>query len=76
MTSFHYGKIIHIASRNGLKANGLDSAYAASKAGLIRFVESVSQEIKNANVSINCILPSILDRETNRKWVQVIIPDG
>jgi NAD(P)-dependent dehydrogenase (short-subunit alcohol dehydrogenase family) len=65
--SKHGGKIVHISSMTGLNANGLDSAYAASKAGLIRLVESVSQEVKNDEINVNCILPSIIDTEANRK---------
>jgi NAD(P)-dependent dehydrogenase (short-subunit alcohol dehydrogenase family) len=62
----HYGKIVHISSRTGIKAEGNDSAYAASKAGLIRFVESVSQEVKESNININCVLPTIIDTKANR----------
>jgi NAD(P)-dependent dehydrogenase (short-subunit alcohol dehydrogenase family) len=61
------GKVVHISSRTGLKSEGSDSAYAASKAGLIRFVESISQEFKEYNINVNCILPSIIDTEANRK---------
>jgi NAD(P)-dependent dehydrogenase (short-subunit alcohol dehydrogenase family) len=61
------GKIVHISSRTGLKAGGYDSAYAASKSGLIRLVESISQETKEHNINVNCILPSIIDTESNRK---------
>ena len=67
MIEKRYGKLIHVASRTGIKAEGNDSAYAASKAGLIRFVESVAQEVKNYNININCILPTIIDTEDNRK---------
>jgi NAD(P)-dependent dehydrogenase (short-subunit alcohol dehydrogenase family) len=66
MTVNHYGKIVHISSQTGIKAEGNDSAYAASKAGLIRFVESVSQEVKESNVNINCVLPTIIDTKANR----------
>ena len=38
MVSSKYGKIMHVSSRTGLKSNGYDSAYAASKSGLIRLV--------------------------------------
>jgi NAD(P)-dependent dehydrogenase (short-subunit alcohol dehydrogenase family) len=62
----HYGKIVHISSRTGIKAEGNDSAYAASKAGLIRFVESISQEVKESNININCVLPTIIDTKANR----------
>lgn len=62
----HYGKIVHTSSRMGIKAEGNDSAYAASKAGLIRFVESVSHEVKESNININCVLPTIIDTKANR----------
>jgi NAD(P)-dependent dehydrogenase (short-subunit alcohol dehydrogenase family) len=67
MIEKRYGKLVHVSSRTGIKAEGNDSAYAASKAGLIRFVESVAQDVKTYNININCILPTIIDTETNRK---------
>lgn len=67
MVTNNYGKLVHIASKTGLASNGYDSAYAASKAGLIRLVESAYQEVKGSNVNVNCILPTILDTESNRK---------
>ncbi len=67
MVANNYGKLVHVASKTGLVSNGYDSAYAASKAGLIRFVESAYQEVKKSNININCILPTILDTESNRK---------
>lgn len=61
------GKIVHISSRTGLKSEGFDSAYAASKSGLIRLVESISRETRESGINVNCILPSIIDTEANRK---------
>ncbi len=61
-----FGKIVHVSSATGAKANGNDSAYAASKAGLIRLVESMAQEISGLNININCVLPTIIDTESNR----------
>ncbi len=65
----------------GAKADGNDSAYASSKAGLIRFVESASKEVRKSNININCILPSIIDTDANRiamptadfsKWINPV----
>jgi NAD(P)-dependent dehydrogenase (short-subunit alcohol dehydrogenase family) len=67
MISSKYGKIIHVSSRTGLRSEGYDSAYAASKSGLIRIVESLSEETKGSNINVNCIMPSIIDTEANRK---------
>jgi len=64
-----YGKIVHISSYIGISAQGLDSAYASSKAGLIRFVESVSKEVRDYNLNINCVLPTIIDTKSNRKMM-------
>ena len=61
------GKIVHISSRTGQKSEGGDSAYAASKAGLIRFIESAAQEFKDSGININCILPTTIDTDANRK---------
>jgi NAD(P)-dependent dehydrogenase (short-subunit alcohol dehydrogenase family) len=67
MISSKYGKIIHVSSRTGLRSEGYDSAYAASKSGLIRLVESLSEETKGSNINVNCIMPSIIDTGANRK---------
>ncbi len=67
MKSARYGKIIHIAARPGLKSGGNDAAYSASKAGVIRLTESISEETKEYNINVNCVMPSILNTEANRK---------
>jgi NAD(P)-dependent dehydrogenase (short-subunit alcohol dehydrogenase family) len=61
------GKVVHVAARLGLKGIGGNSAYGASKSGLIRLVESLSDEVKDKNINVNCIMPSIIDTGTNRK---------
>ena len=67
MVTNRYGKLVHISSRSGIKAQGKDAAYASSKAGLIRFIESASEDVKDYNININCVLPTIIDTEANRK---------
>ncbi len=61
------GKVIHVAARLGLKGISGNSAYGASKSGLIRLVESLSDEVKENNINVNCIMPSIIDTDANRK---------
>ena len=61
------GKVIHVAARLGLKGIGGNSAYGASKSGLIRLVESLSDEVKDKSINVNCIMPSIIDTDANRK---------
>lgn len=66
MKTNQFGKIVHVSSVAGDKATGRDSAYAASKAGLIRLVDSIKEEVKESKININCILPTIIDTDSNR----------
>jgi NAD(P)-dependent dehydrogenase (short-subunit alcohol dehydrogenase family) len=61
------GKVVHVAARLGLKGIAGNSAYGASKSGLIRLVESLSDEVKDKNINVNCVLPSIIDTGVNKK---------
>lgn len=61
------GKIIHLAARPGLTGAANAAAYSASKAAVIRVVESASAEVKGQGININCILPGTLDTPQNRE---------
>ena len=73
------GKVVSIAARAGLKGKAGMGAYIASKSAVIRLTESMSAELKNRGINVNCILPSTIDTPQNReampnanheKWVQ------
>ena len=51
------GKVIAIAGRGAMSARPNFSAYAASKAALVRFVETIAAEFSDSNVQINCMSP-------------------
>jgi len=51
------GKIIALSGGGGAKVRPNFSAYAASKAGLIRFIECLAEEVHSRNVQVNCMSP-------------------
>jgi len=61
MTGQRYGRIVSIASGLGVRGAARSSAYAASKAGLMAFSASVSLEVFDHGVTVNCIAPGLTD---------------
>ena len=51
------GKIIVITAQGAGSPRPNFAAYSASKAAIVRFVESVAEEIRDDNVQINCMFP-------------------
>jgi NAD(P)-dependent dehydrogenase (short-subunit alcohol dehydrogenase family) len=61
------GKIVNVASRDGLAGGAGYSAYSASKSAVLRLTESMAAELKSSNVNVNCVLPSTIDTPQNRQ---------
>ena len=61
------GRIINVGANAALKSAAGMGAYAASKAGVHRLTESLAEELKDSSVTVNAVLPSILDTAQNRK---------
>ena len=53
------GKIIVLTSGAGSQARPNLALYAATKAAVVSFVESVAEEVRDHNVQINCMAPGI-----------------
>lgn len=60
------GRIVNIAALAAHKAASGMGAYAASKAGVLRFTEALAEELKDRGVTVNALLPSIIDTPANR----------
>jgi NAD(P)-dependent dehydrogenase (short-subunit alcohol dehydrogenase family) len=60
------GRIVNISAGAALKAGAGVGAYAASKAGVARLTEALAEELKDQGVTVNAILPSIIDTRQNR----------
>ncbi len=66
------GRIVNVGANAALKASLGMGPYAASKAGVHSLTQSLSEELKADGVTVNAVLPSILDTPTNR----VDMPDA
>ena len=60
------GKIINVgafAAQRGVAAMG---AYCAAKSSVMRLTESMAAELRERNINVNCVLPTIMDTPENR----------
>jgi 3-oxoacyl-[acyl-carrier protein] reductase len=57
------GSIINMSSIIGLSGNAGQSSYAASKAGVIGFTQSVAKELGSRNVRCNAIAPGFVETD-------------
>ena len=60
------GRIVAVGAGGGLKGGAQMGAYSASKSALMRLVESMSAELRDAGIHVNCVLPSTIDTPANR----------
>lgn len=61
------GRIVNVGAQPAMKAAEGMGPYAASKAAVHRLTESLADELKLSGVTVNAVLPSIIDTPANRK---------
>ncbi|MEK6611538.1 MAG: SDR family NAD(P)-dependent oxidoreductase [Gemmatimonadota bacterium] len=57
------GRIVTIASINGLRGKFGQSNYAASKAGIVGLTKTLARELGPSGVTVNCVAPGIVRTE-------------
>ena len=60
------GAVINIGAGAAIKAGMGMGAYAASKSGVHRLTEALAEELAGQGITVNAVLPSIIDTPTNR----------
>ena len=63
------GRIINVAARPALEPRSAAGmvAYSASKAAVSAMTQALAEELKDKNILVNAVVPSILDTQTNRE---------
>jgi NAD(P)-dependent dehydrogenase (short-subunit alcohol dehydrogenase family) len=61
------GRIVNVAARPVLRPVGSMAAYIASKSAVAGLTQSLAEELRNENILVNAVLPSLIDTEANRR---------
>jgi 3-oxoacyl-[acyl-carrier protein] reductase len=61
MTARKRGKIVNFAGGGAHSSRPNFSAYAVSKAGVVRFTEVLADELKGMNIQVNAVAPGIIN---------------
>lgn len=73
------GHIVTVGAAAAARGKASMGAYCASKSSVMRLTESMSAELQEKNIQVNCVLPSVIDTPANRaampdadpsSWVQ------
>ena len=72
------GKIVNVGAYAAQRGVAKMGAYTASKGTVIRMTEAMAGELRDKNINVNCVLPTVIDTPENRaampkadpaKWV-------
>ena len=65
------GKIVNVAARTAVQrgTRARSGAYAVSKAGVVTLTEALAEETRDHGIQVNCIMPSTIDTEANRRML-------
>lgn len=60
------GKVVNVGAFSAQKGLARMGAYTAAKGTVIRLTEAMAGELREKNINVNCVLPSIIDTPENR----------
>lgn len=60
------GSVIFISSMWGEVGASMETAYSASKAGIVGFTKALAKEVGPSGIRVNCITPGLIDTEMNK----------
>jgi NAD(P)-dependent dehydrogenase (short-subunit alcohol dehydrogenase family) len=61
------GRIVNVGAQSAVQAGSGFGPYAASKSAVHRLTEALATEVKQKGVTVNAVLPSIIDTPGNRR---------
>lgn len=70
MARLNRGSIINVASTAGLRAGGLLSSYAASKAGVIHLTKVMALELAGKGIRVNVLCPGNFETDMHKTFAE------
>lgn len=67
MKTRNFGRLVLVSANATRSAPAGMGAYCATKSAVNALVSSVAEEVKNYNININAIMPTIIDTPANRR---------
>ncbi len=61
------GRIVNVGAFSALEGAPHMAAYVAAKSAVIRITESMSAELRERGINVNCVLPGTIDTPENRR---------
>jgi NAD(P)-dependent dehydrogenase (short-subunit alcohol dehydrogenase family) len=61
------GKLVNVGAFAAQRGAAQMGAYVASKSAVIRLTETMALELREKNINVNCVLPTIIDTPENRR---------
>jgi NAD(P)-dependent dehydrogenase (short-subunit alcohol dehydrogenase family) len=60
------GRIVNVAAFAARQGQAQMAAYCVAKEAVVRLTEAMSAELRNKNINVNCVQPTIIDTPENR----------
>jgi len=60
------GRIVTVGAASAARGLAQMGAYTAAKSAAIRLTEAMSAELRERNINVNCVLPTVIDTPENR----------
>lgn len=61
------GRLVFMSSRSTISPGAGEGAYVATKAGLNALTRSLADEVKDSEITVNALQPSVIDTPANRE---------
>ena len=66
MQAQQWGRIVNIASRSAFAGRRNAAAYAVAKGAVITLTQAQAEELRDAHVTVNAVVPALFDTPANR----------